>query len=449
MLKEFNSFIIKEKLFNKEDKVLLAVSGGIDSVVMCDLFYKSKFCFDIAHCNFNLRGEESDTDQQFVIELAKKYGVIIHHKKFNTDSHSKKKGISIQMAARDLRYEWFNTLLKEKKYKCIAIAHHLDDSIETFFINILRGTGIAGLQGIAVKQGNIIRPLLFANKKMIQDYVEENKLIWREDASNLTDKYIRNNIRHNIIPSLKKLNKGFEKTILKELSYFKDAADIFKKFIEEKKKEIVIDNGKDILLNIQKLKESEYAKTILHEVLRTYDFTPETTELIAKRMYTTAGKKFLSPTYRLIKDRDFFILSPLTSLLKTNDKEIFLLNEGDKEFSNEILHLKIEIMKGTLSDVKDKSKLVAYLDYAKLDFPLIIRKWKKGDSFYPLGMKGKKKLSDFFIDSKISVNDKENTWVLESDQKIAWIVGHRIDNRFKIKPSTKRIYKAILDIKDM
>ena len=183
--------------------------------------------------------------------------------------------------------------------------------------------------------------------------------------------------------------------------------------------------------------------------MRTYDFTPETTELIAKRMYTTAGKKFLSPTYRLIKDREFFILSPLTSLLKTNDKEIFSLNEDDKEFSNEILHLKIEIMKGTLSDVKDKSKLVAYLDYDKLDFPLTLRKWKQGDSFYPLGMKGKKKLSDFFIDSKIPVNDKENTWILESDQKIAWIVGHRIDNRFKIKPSTKRIYKAILSIKAM
>ena len=196
------------------------------------------------------------------------------------------------MAARELRYEWFKKLIQEKKYDLIATAHHLDDSIETFFINILRGTGIAGLQGVPVKQKNIIRPLLFASKKMICEYAEEEKLIWREDSSNLTDKYLRNSIRHHLIPSLKKLNIGFEKTISKELAYFKDAGEIFKKFIAEKRKEIVAEEGKNILLSIKKLKESGHAATILHELLRAYDFTPETTELIAQRMYSTAGKKF-------------------------------------------------------------------------------------------------------------------------------------------------------------
>ena len=310
MQKQFIAFIEKEKLFEKTNKILLTVSGGVDSIVMCDLFHKSGLSFSIAHCNFNLRGKESDGDKQFVSELAQKYQVQFWWKSFNTKPYSKKNKVSIQMAARDLRYEWMKRIAKEKHYDYIATAHHLDDSIETFFINLLRGTGITGLQGVPVKQGIIIRPLLFATKKMIRDYAEAEQLSWREDSSNLTDKYLRNNIRHHLIPSLKKLNTGFEKTIIKELSYFKDAAEILKKFIEEKKREIVVEEGKNILLNIKKLKDSGHAETILHELLRAYDFTPETTELIAQRLYATAGKKFLSPTYRLIKDRDFLILTP-------------------------------------------------------------------------------------------------------------------------------------------
>lgn len=444
MLEPFLNFILKEKLFVKKDKVLITVSGGVDSVVMCDLFHKAGFSFGIAHCNFKLRGDESDGDEQFVKSLADKYKVSFHKKSFSTKNNSKKKKISIQMSARDLRYEWLKRLAKDKEYDFIATAHHLDDSIETFFINILRGTGIAGLHGVPAKHGNIIRPLLFANKSMIRDYAEENKLKWREDSSNFTDKYLRNNIRHHLIPSLKKLNLGFEKTISKELSYFKDAADIFKSFIAEKKKEIVTEEGKNIRLSIQKLKESGYAETILHELLRSYDFTPETTELIAQRMYTTAGKKFLSPTYRLIKDRDFLILSPLSPLLKGDSAEgagEFFLKENQTVFQNEQLKLKTEIISGNLSKVKDKSSSVAYLDYSKLSFPLKIRRWRQGDFFYPLGMKGKKKLSDFFIDGKIPINEKENTWVLESSTDIVWVIGHRIDDRFKVGNGTTKIFR--------
>jgi len=447
MLDLLRQFIQKEKLFasspservGEGSRILLTVSGGVDSVVMCDLFHKAGFSFGIAHCNFKLREKESDGDEQFVKSLADKYHVPFHKKSFHTKNYSSTKKISIQMAARDLRYEWLKRLAKEKKYDFIATAHHLDDSIETFFINILRGTGISGLQGVPIKQGSIIRPLLFASKKMIRDYAEENNLKWREDSSNFTDKYLRNNIRHHLIPSLKKLNAGFEKTITKELSYFKEAGEIFKKFVEEKKKEIVVEEGKNILLNIKKLKDSGHAETILHELLRAYDFTPETTELIAQRMYATAGKKFLSPTYRLIKDRDFLILTPKHA--DEQEKE-FLLKENQNEFQNKNLNLKTEIINGNLSKVKNKSSSVAYLDYSSLVFPLIIRKWRQGDFFFPLGMNGKKKLSDFFIDQKIPITEKENVFVLESEQKIVWVINYRIDDRFKVLPDTKKILKV-------
>jgi tRNA(Ile)-lysidine synthase len=378
------------------------------------------------------------------------------------------------MSARDLRYEWLKRLAKDKQYDFIATAHHLDDSIETFFINLLRGTGIAGLQGIPVKQGNIVRPLLFANKKMIRGYAEENKLQWREDSSNFTDKYLRNSIRHHLIPSLKRMNEGFEKTITKELSYFKEAGDIFKKFIEEKKKEIIAKDGKTILLNIKKLKDSGHAETILHEILRAYDFNPETTELIAQRMYTTAGKKFLSPTYRLIKDREFLILTPKQNPPSREARAAFFEKEGltaeKKKFSikknqtnvqNEYLKLKMEIISGNILNaapgtsvtnqlpealegniLKNKNPDIAYLDLAKLEFPLTLRKWKRGDFFFPLGMKGKKKLSDFFIDIKLPVNNKEEVWVLESSADIVWVIGYRIDERFKITLNTKKIFRA-------
>lgn len=445
MLVEFKAFVKKEfaltpsPLGRAGEKCLLTVSGGVDSIVMCDLFHKAGFSFGIAHCNFKLRGKESDDDKKFVAELASKYKVPFWWKSFNTKPYAAKKKISIQMAARELRYEWMKRLARDKKYSFIATAHHLDDSIETFFINILRGTGIAGLQGVPVKQGMIIRPILFANKHMIREHAEKEKLVWREDSSNLTDKYLRNNIRHHLIPSLKKLNTGFEKTITRELSYFKDAAEIFKKFIEEKKKDIMVEEGKNILLNIKKLKNSGHAETILHELLRAYDFTPETTELIAKRMYTTAGKKFLSPTYRLIKDRDFLILTPKNAA--EAEKEL-LIKKNQTEFEGTGLHLKIESFPGNLKNVKDTKKAIAYFDEALLSFPLKVRKWKPGDSFQPLGMNGKKKLSDFFIDNKMSLSDKENVHVMESGGKIIWVIGHRIDDRYKVFPRTKRLLKV-------
>lgn len=441
MLKKFIAFIAKEKLVAGEQKVLAAVSGGVDSIVMCELLHRASIRFGIAHCNFRLRGKESDGDEQLASVAAKRYKVPFYKKSFDTTAFAKRKKLSIQEAARDLRYGWLKKVAREEGYDLIATAHHLDDSVETFFINILRGTGIAGLQGIPVKQGDIIRPLLFATKNMIREFAEEEDLIWREDSSNRSDKYLRNNLRHHLIPSLKKLNKGFEKTIGKELAYFKDAAGIFKKFIEEKKKEIVVEEGKNILLNIKKLQESGYAETVLHELLRSYDFTPETTELIAQRLYTTAGKKFFSPTYRLIKDRDFLILTPKNS---AETAAIYKIDKKEEEINFDGRHLHLEVVPGNAGDIITRSPSIAYLDHAKLKFPLVVRKWKPGDSFSPLGMKGTKKLSDFFTDRKLSLSEKENVFVLESGGMIAWVIGYRIDERFRVLTSSKKILRITL-----
>ena len=446
MLKEFREFIRNEKLGDETSRYLLTVSGGVDSVVMCALFYRCGFSFGIAHCNFGLRGAESDGDEAFVKKLADSYGVPFFRKSFSTGSYARRKKISIQMAARELRYDWLKRLALEKQYDRIATAHHLDDSIETFFINLLRGSGIAGLHGIASRNELIIRPLLFSNKRMIRSFAEKNRLAWREDSSNRTDKYLRNSIRHHLVPSLKKLNVGFEETIAKEFSYLKDAADIFRQFIAEKKKEIVTTDGRNVLLNIRKLQESGYAETILHELLRTYDFTPETTELIAKRLFTTAGKKFFSPTYRLIRDRDFLILSPVTKILKGNrmeqEEEIQIPEEGGL-FEGVGYSLLAVTMEGDLSSVNEKNKHTAYLDHAQLAFPLKVRKWQEGDFFRPLGMKGKKKISDFLIDQKVPIHEKEEIRVMLSGNDIVWVLHHRIDNRYKITASTQKILKVI------
>ncbi len=438
MLKEFLTFIKKEKLLEGKEKTLLTVSGGMDSTVMCDLFHKAKLPFAIAHCNFNLRNEESDGDEQFVKTLAKKYKVPLYCKTFDTTNYAVIHKFSIQVAARELRYNWFKEIAKKGNYTRIATAHHLDDSIETFFINLLRGTGISGLQGIPVKQGNIIRPLLFANKQLLSEYAKNSKLAWREDSSNETDNYLRNNIRHNLIPSLEKLNVGFKKTMAKELSYLKDAAGIFKIFIEQKKEEILAKEGNKILLNIKKLQESGYAETVLYELLRAYDFTPETTALILKHLYSTAGKKFFSPTFRLIKDREVLILSPLKV-----KKEVleYRLDKNQTECNYDDKKLSMKILSGTSINLKEKENTIAHIDYLKLVFPLRIRPWKLGDFFFPLGMTGKKKLSDFFIDKKLSINEKETVFVLESAGSIVWIIGYRIDDRYKITPSSKKILR--------
>ena len=435
------SYIKKEKLFTLSEKMLLTVSGGIDSIVMCDLFNKAGLNFAIAHCNFQLRGKESDEDELFVKQLAEKYNVRFFCNRFDTSSYADKKGISIQMAARELRYEWFEEIRKKEKLSYIATAHHQDDSIETFFINLIRGTSISGLHGILPKQGRIIRPLLFTKKEEIEKYAKINKLQHREDSSNASDKYVRNKIRHDIVPILKQLNPDLENTMNETLQRLRDVELIYKNEIENKRSVIVKEEKNCSVISIKQLKKLQPLATYLYEFLKPYNFNASTVETIIDGLDGESGKQFFSATHRVIKDRDYLLVESLKSKVQSlkDSNSIFQIDNDQEEFSVDGLKLKISTILNPKSKILNPNSSAA-IDLDKLKFPLEIRKWQKGDVFYPLGMKGKKKLSDFFIAKKLSISQKENTWLLTSAGKIVWIIGLRIDDRFKITDKTKKIY---------
>jgi tRNA(Ile)-lysidine synthase len=441
MQKAFSSYIQKENLFITSDTILLTVSGGIDSIVMCELFHKANFKFAIAHCNFKLRGKESNGDELFVKQLAKKYDVPFFCKSFNTSAYADKKNSSIQMAARDLRYEWFEEIRKKEKFQYIATAHHQDDSVETFFINLVRGTGISGLHGILPKQGKIIRPLLFTNKNEIEIFAKKNKLKHREDSSNASDKYVRNKLRHQVIPVLKELNPALGNTINETIQRLRDVELIYKNEIENKRKTIVKKEKGNYTISIEQLKKLSLPFIYLYKFLKPYNFNANTVESIIAALSGESGKQFYSDTHRLIKDRNLLIIEKIPGI---RDQELRIeINKDQKELVIEGLQLKFRTLHENPKPkiLNPKSECV---DFDKLEFPLEVRKWETGDTFYPLGMKGKKKLSDFFIDKKLSISQKENTWLLTSKGKIVWVIGLRIDERFKITDKTKKIYFAEL-----
>lgn len=433
MLNEFKKYIEKEKLFMPDNKILLAVSGGIDSVVMAELFFLAGYDFGIAHCNFKLRGNDSDKDEKFVKDIAAKFKIPFFIKRFDTFKYSDENKISIQMAARELRYYWFTELLKKEDYKYTATAHHCNDSIETFFINLIRGTGISGLHGILPKQGNVIRPLLFAGRDEIEAFQKENKIKFREDKSNLSDKYLRNKIRHKLLPVIKEIEPDIEKVMQKNISRFAETENIYFKEIEKKKKKVVKEKNEKIIILIDELQKLKPLKTYLYEFLLAYNFGFADVENITISLEGISGKQFFSPTHRLLKDRNSLIITPLTD----NKIQDIFINKSDKEILSP-LRLKINIEKNI---VISSDKNIACLDYSKLEFPLLLRKWKRGDVFVPFGMTGKKKLSDFFIDQKLSIIQKEQIWLLCSGENIVWIVGHRIDNRYRVTKNTKRVFR--------
>jgi tRNA(Ile)-lysidine synthase len=435
LLQPFQDFIKKNQLFSPEDKVLIAVSGGIDSVCLCRLFHESSYSFAIAHCNFGLRGKESDDDQSFVEKLAKKYNVPFFVKKFNTIEFAAQNKLSTQMAARELRYEWFNELCLENDFKHIAIAHHLNDSIETIFLNLLRGTGIAGLSGIKEKNEKIIRPLLFATREEIENFANERNLEWREDSSNASSDYTRNELRNSIIPLFKKINPTFEETMNKNIKRFRQAEMIYSNSINNLKNEVLVKRNDDILINTEKLFLSPFMPTLLYEILKDYNFNEQVVNDIRSGLKGQPGKQFFSSTHCLTRDREYLIINPIMKPVS----EVFYINREDREIKKPI-HLVFKVEKKG----SERSQDSASLDLTRLRFPLQLRKWKKGDSFQPSGMKGKKKLSNFFIDKKLTLPEKENTWVLLSDNKIIWIAGLRVDERFKADENTKEYYTIFL-----
>jgi len=438
MVKSFISYLSDKLLLSPKDKILLTVSGGVDSVVMAHLFAQTKYNFAIAHCNFKLRDEDSDIDEEFVKNLANNLKVELFTKSFNTKAYAKRKNISIQMAARELRYDWFNELVIEKKFDYIATAHHLDDNIETVLINFIRGSGISGLRGILPKNNNIIRPLLFASRKQIENYATARNIIFRYDKSNDSDKYIRNKIRHNILPVLYEINPSFGNTFNNTVDRLKDIEEIYKTGIENQINK-VIKHDDDIVIDIKKLLKLSPAKTFLYEFLTPYGFNYTSAEDIISIINDQSGKTFLSSTHKLIKDRNNLIVQ------KNNvANDIVGKIEKDDEYILFPVKLKIAVEEKVPGYNLITPKTIGLFDFNKIKFPLTIRKWKQGDSFYPFGMVNKKKVSDFFINEKFSILDKEKTYLLCSEDKILWIIGHRTDNRFKVNASTKKVLKITL-----
>jgi tRNA(Ile)-lysidine synthase len=439
MQTEFSKYIKEQNLCTKSDKILLGISGGIDSVCLFHLFRQEGYQFSVAHCNFQLRGDESDNDELFVKSLAEKHSIPYFSTRFNTEAIAKSEGISIQMAARDLRYDWFREIQSKYKYDHISIAHNSDDIIETFLINLSRGSGIKGFTGIKPKSGNIIRPLLFASRKNIESYISRNGFGYREDSSNASLKYSRNIIRHEVVHLFESINPRFRETMIENINRLNQVENIYSSVVKQNLSLISEEKNQIKYVNIKKLTQLESTLTYLHELLNPIGFSSTQINDIYKSLNGPSGKKFNSPTHRLIKDRKELIIEEIKSKNLNN----YIINSSDEFIENPLL-LKITKIENNEQFKLDKNKNIGFFNSEILEFPLTIRKWQNGDYFIPLGMENLKKLSDFFIDNKFSISDKENTWILESAGKIVWIIGHRIDNRFKITNKTTSILKIEL-----
>lgn len=439
MIKKFEKYLLKNELFAKTDKILLTVSGGRDSVAMVYLFKAAKLNFGIAHCNFKLRGKEADKDEKFVKELADKIEVPFYATSFNTKEFANEHKISTQMAARELRYRWFEEIRTQNHFNYIATAHHKNDVAETLLINLTKGTGISGLHGISSKNGKIVRPLLCFNRIEINDFVESNKIKYREDKSNEETKYVRNKIRHNVIPELEKINPSFIETIFNETQQFAELEQLLETKINEDKKKCFSVNNENIAIDIVKLIHLKPLKTYLFYFLKPYGFNADDVVDVMKSLEKQSGKKFLSKTHQIIKDRNQLIIS----ILRDTENEVFEINViKDFRLLPFTLDAKM-VSKETLKPIK-KDKIYAYLDADKIKFPLTIRKWQQGDKFKPFGMNGVKKISDFFVDEKLSLLEKENTWLLTLNNKIIWVIGHRIDDDFKLTEKTQQVLQLQL-----
>ena len=437
LLQKFQEHIDHNFSFLKDKRLLIAISGGIDSVALTYLLHTLKYDISLAHCNFKLRENESDLDETFVENLASKLNIQRFSTSFSTETYAKKNKLSIQMAARDLRYNWFDKIQLENNFDYILTAHQKEDVLETFLINFTRGTGLEGLTGISTINGKIIRPLLNVTREEIHKYAIENNIEWREDKSNASTKYFRNKIRHQVIPVLKELNPSLMSTFDKTLENLNESKLIIDDKIEDVKFSIENFDGEIHQFDIEKIKELSSPKAYLFEILKKYGFTEW--EDLSELINAQSGKQVISKTHRLVKDRTHLLLSKI----ETNNAEQYQLTENLTALENSALHLTFETIEETMQ-LSETEKSV-YIDKNLLKFPLTVRKWQNGDYFYPLGMQGKKKVSKFFKDDKISILEKEKTWLLcNANNEVIWIVGKRLDNRFKITESTTKTLKITI-----
>lgn len=435
MLKALNKHITTNLAFLNEAKLLIAISGGLDSVVLTHLFNKLNLKISLAHCNFNLRGNESNTDEAFVLELAKTLDLQVFTQGFETEIYAETNKLSIQMAARELRYNWFNVLAAKHEFDYILTAHHADDNLETILINLSRGTGLDGLTGIPETNSNIVRPLLKFTREVLENFAKAENIKWREDSSNTSTKYLRNKLRHDVIPVLKEINPQLLQNINNTVKNLNDTADIVEESVDAVLKRAInkIDEN-EIIYNISAFIKLNNPKAYLYEVFKNYGFTAWND--VEHLLKAQTGKQLFSNTHRLLKDRDTLILTKRILDIKQDKISITTLN-------------KVETNQGTLvfNEVETFSKTLKneiFIDAKTLNFPLIVRHWEKGDYFCPSGMKGKKKLSKFFKDEKLSLHDKEKCLLLCTNKDIVWVINHRADERFKVTNKTNKILKITL-----
>ncbi len=425
MLSQFNSFIYQADIkIQPTNRVLLAVSGGVDSMVMVDLFAKSDIDFGIAHCNFQLRGAESDSDQQLVTDYGLKNDVFVFVEKFETKQYAKTQGISTQMAARDLRYSWFEKIRTTHNYDYIATAHHQDDNLETILLNLTRGTGLAGLHGIATRNNHVIRPMLFTNRQKIEVYALKNNIAWREDSSNNSTDYKRNKLRKSVLPILKEINPKVESAVYEMSRRIAATEHIIDQYFEQQVLHIDCQN-----ISIKLLSSEPEPTELLNYILKKQGFSYGQCVAIWQNRDCETGKQYLSETHLLTKDRDCFVLSPVNKKLFGE----FIIENFDKKATYPILNgeLVFEQTDGNINLATDQTSVI--VDADTLVFPLTVRPWQAGDWFCPLGMAGKrKKISDLLIDHKIPRNNKAEVLVIVSDHKIVWVVGLRLDERFRV-----------------
>jgi tRNA(Ile)-lysidine synthase len=433
LLDQFLEYWGKKQFAEKEQIVLLAVSGGMDSMVMADLFQKSGIKFAVAHCNFGLRGEASDLDERLVRDWCNTNNIVIHSILFDTKQKSLEWKKATQETARILRYEWFEVIRQENKYAVVATAHHANDNVETLMINLFKGTGISGIHGIMPRQGRIIRPLLFAGREMIASYATENKIPFREDASNATDDYLRNAVRHNIIPAVQQLFPHVIGSVNESIARFSEAEILYKRAIDIERKQLLDKRGHDYYIPIRKLLPREPLATICYELLVPFGFTSRQLPHVLSLLESESGRHISSSTHRIIRNRDFLVITSLpaeTADLIVIDAVPCKVNTGKFSYSFSV-HPKPKIIPADPN--------IACLTMAEIEFPIVLRTWRTGDYFYPLGMKmKKKKVSRLLVDEKIALHDKEDIRILECNKRIAWVSGIRLDDRFKIKESTEQ-----------
>ena len=412
-------YIEKEDLFSSGSKILIALSGGADSVALLCILHAAGYPCEAAHCNFHLRGEESNRDEQFVRQLCKKYGIHLHTIDYDTTRYAAEKHTSIEMAARELRYNWFEEIRNQCRADVVAIAHHQDDSVETILLNLIRGTGITGLLGIRPRNGVIVRPLLCINREEIMRYLQSIGQDYVTDSTNLEDEYTRNKIRLNLLPLMQTINPSVKNSLIETGNYLSDVATIYNRYIEEAKTRIATTEG----IRICELVKEPAPEALLFEILHPLGFNSAQIKDIVHSLHGQSGKQFSSKEWRVIKDREFLLLEKIQS----EDKEElpFQIIKEEKEYTSDF---QIPRKKGT-----------ACFDADKLDGTISYRKWRTGDTFIPFGMKGKKKVSDYLTDRKFSISQKERQWVLCCGERIAWLIGERTDNRFRIDETTRRV----------